>query len=137
MVGATNVAGMSTRRAEAAIYAVDPERLADFYCAVAHFERVEQEPGFVALRSAQYDVILVRIRPDLAAEITISEPAQRREDTPIKLVLSVDDLRSAREAAHAHGGVIDEPEHEWTWRGLTRCDGHDPEGNVFQAAVPA
>jgi len=28
-------------------------------------------------------------------------------------------------------------EREWTYRGRRVCDGHDPEGNVFQAAEPA
>ena len=128
---------MDSPRAEAAIYALDPVALADFYCAVAHLERVEEEPGFVALRAPAIDLIVVRIRADIAAGIALASPPPRREDTPIKLVLPVDDLAAARESAAAHGGVVDPPEREWTWRGLTRCDGHDPEGNVFQVAMPA
>lgn len=128
---------MTTPRAEAALYALDPDRLADFYCSVAGMKRVDEEPGFVALRGDSLDLVVVRIRDDIAADITIASPPQRREDTPIKLVLPVADLAQARVLAEAGGGVVDAPDREWTWRGVTRCDGHDPEGNVFQLAAPS
>lgn len=127
---------VTTRRAEAAVYALDPGKLADFYCAVAEMVRVEEAPGFVALQGAALDVILVTIREEIAASIVRETPPQRREETPIKLVLLVHDLAAARDRAAALGGVVDPCDREWSWRGLTRCDGHDPEGNVFQLAVP-
>jgi hypothetical protein len=31
-----------------------------------------------------------------------------------------------------YGGEVNGPEKEWKFHGVTRCDGIDPEDNVFQ-----
>ncbi len=123
--------------AEAAIYAVDPGRVAAFYEAVAGLAVAESTPEFIELRSALWRLSIVRIPVAIATGISFTVPVTRRGETPIKLVLPVASLETAREVAAVHGGVVDGQEAEWTWHHTTRCDGHDPEGNVFQCAVPA
>jgi predicted enzyme related to lactoylglutathione lyase len=34
--------------------------------------------------------------------------------------------------AAAHGGAVQPAAREWEARGFRACDGHDPEGNIFQ-----
>ncbi len=59
----------------------------------------------------------------------------RREETPIKLIVPVDDLPAARRRIAEHGGAVDSPDREWTWESTVRVDAVDPEGNVLQLAV--
>jgi hypothetical protein len=47
-------------------------------------------------------------------------------------MLPVTSIHSAREAAVALGGWVDATDHEWKFQNCLICDGHDPEGNVFQ-----
>ena len=55
-----------------------------------------------------------------------------REETPIKLMLPVASMAEARQAAVLQGGQVKPPDAQWTDQGCVVCDGHDPEGNVFQ-----
>ena len=73
-----------------------------------------------------------RIQKHIAASIDISTPPELREDTPVKLVFSVEDIAIVRNRAAERGGVIDAVEREWEFEGTKVCDGHDPEGNAFQ-----
>ncbi len=98
---------MPAARAGAVVYAKDPARVAAFY------------EG-----------------PAIAASIVIETPPERRQDTPIKLVLPVSSLQAVRMAAARLGGALNAPEREWAWRGWRFCDGHDPEGNVVQFRQP-
>lgn len=59
-------------------------------------------------------------------------PPQRRAGTPIKRVLLVPSLAEAPSAAAAPGGQVDGAKRECRFQAFTVCDGHDPEGNVFQ-----
>lgn len=124
-------------RAHAAVYALDLGRLAAYYTGVAGFEIHEVDDGFTTLRSPTLELVLVRIRPEDSLDMVITDPPRRREETPIKLSLPVPDLAAARALAPAYGAAVDPPEDEWTWGGFTRCDGHDPEGNVVQLMQPA
>jgi predicted enzyme related to lactoylglutathione lyase len=53
-------------------------------------------------------------------------------DTPLKLVFSVVDIAQARERAAELGGAVSPVAREWEFEGARLCDGHDPEGNIFQ-----
>ena len=119
-------------RAHVAVYALDVPRLAAYYTGIAGFEIHEVDDGFTTLHTPTLELVLVRIRPEHAEGLVVTDPPQRREDTPIKLSLVVPSLASAREMAPTFGAVVDPVEDEWTWGGFTRCDGHDPEGNVVQ-----
>lgn len=118
------------------IYAVDPQRLSDFYAAVTGLAVTETEPGYVSLESPAVQLVLVRVPAEIAATIELTDPPERRETTPLKPLLAVADLEAARQAAVAHGGVVDPAATEWQFQRWRVCDGHDPEGNVFQLRQP-
>lgn len=115
-----------------AVYALDPDRVAAFYAALAGLEVDEREDGFVILASDDVEVAVVRIREPLASEIVLADPPERREDTAVKPSFAVADIAAARRAAAGLGGVVDGADREWEFRGFRIVDGHDPEGNVVQ-----
>ncbi len=61
----------------------------------------------------------------IADQIEITSPPQVREETPIKLVFAVADVKAEFERLSALDVVV-------TLRPWGTCDGVDPEGNVFQ-----
>jgi len=117
-------------RAGLFIYALDPERVADFYCAVAGMARLHATPELIVLESADIQLLVHRIPPPFAEGIVITSPPQRREDTALKFFFSVPSLAAARLAARAAGGEVFAE--NWQGPGFTVCNGMDPEGNVFQ-----
>jgi catechol 2,3-dioxygenase-like lactoylglutathione lyase family enzyme len=119
-------------RAHVALYGLDVARLASYYTGIAGFEIHEVDDGFTTLHIPTLELVLVRIRPEHAEGLVVTDPPERREDTPIKVSLVVPSLAAARAAAPSYGGLVDPPEAEWTWSGYTRVDGHDPEGNIVQ-----
>ena len=117
-------------RAGLFIYALDPERVADFYCAVAGMARLHATPELIVLESADIQLLVHWIPPPFAEGIIITSPPQRREDTALKFFFSVPSLAAARLAARAAGGEVFAE--NWQGPGFTVCNGMDPEGNVFQ-----
>lgn len=124
-------------RAGAVVYAKDLAGVSRFYAEVAGLPVVERDSDYTLLQSEGFQLVLVQIPAAIAAGIEISVPPERREDTPLKLCLLVPDLAAARARAVALGGVLDPVEREWVFQGRRVCDGHDPEGNVFQLQAPA
>ena len=122
--------------AGAVVYAKDLARVAAFYASVAGLAVAATEPDFVVLSGGRLELAVVRIPDSIADSIEVETPPIRRADTAVKLVFPVASLAAARAAAVGLGGVVDPVEREWTFRGATRCDGHDPEGNVFQLGEP-
>ncbi len=116
----------------AVIYAKDPLRLAAFYASVATIAQRSDHDGYSVVGDGPGRLIFVRIPDHIASRIEITTPPERRENTPIKLLLRVDDLASARERAQAQGGALAPADREWIFENDRVCDGHDPEGNVFQ-----
>jgi predicted enzyme related to lactoylglutathione lyase len=116
----------------AVLYAKDLQRLVEFYSAVACLDVRSMQKGFAVLGREPSQLVIVRIPKRIADSIDISTPAERREDTPVKLVFAVEDIAAVRDRAADRGGVVDAVEREWEFEGAKVCDGHDPEGNVFQ-----
>ena len=116
----------------AVLYAKDLPRLVEFYSAVACFDVQSVQEGFAVLSGESSQLVIVRIPKHIADSIDISTPPERREDTPVKLVFSVEDIAIVRNRAAERGGTIDAVEREWEFEGTKVCDGHDPEGNAFQ-----
>ena len=114
------------------VYALDPARVGAFYEQAAGLVVTGSTEERVVLEAGAFQVVVVRVPAEVAADIEVTEPPQRREDTALKPAFSVGDLAAARAAAARAGGVLDPPEREWRWQGWTVCDGHDPEGNVVQ-----
>src|SRR5215471_7135765 len=116
----------------AIIYAKDYLALAKFYEHVAGLTQREADEEYVLLEAPSFQLVILQIPPRIAANITIDKPPRKRENTPIKLFLNVSNIENARQAAKAYGGEVNGAEKEWKFHGVTRCDGIDPEGNVFQ-----
>jgi len=122
----------------AVIYAKDHRVLAKFYEHVAGLTQREANEEYILLDAPSFQLVVLQIPDRLAANITIDKPPRKRESTPIKLFLNVSSIEKARQAAKLMGGELNSVEKEWTFRGIKRRDGIDPEGNVFQVQeVPA
>lgn len=116
------------------VYAVDEQRLATFYGDLLGLPVAEAGEHFVVLAAGDTELSLVRVPPEVAGLVALTDPPQVREDTPLKACFEVRDLERARAVAAVGGGGLDGE--EWSFRGRTRVDGWDPEGNVFQVTVP-
>lgn len=116
----------------AVVYAKDHVAVAAFYRDVIGLTETSSERDHCVLESAHTRLVVQRIPEHIAADIDITQPPTRREDTAIKLLFVVDDLAATRQRVAETGGVIDPPDRAWTFQGHVRCDGHDPEGNPVQ-----
>lgn len=123
---------MSNQVAAAVIYAKDMRRISKFYETIAGFAVVEAEAGHVVLEVQGFQLSVVAIPTHIAAAIVVADPPVRREGSPTKLVYFVPSITAAREQATQLGGYLNSAAHEWEFQGAHVCDGHDPEGNVFQ-----
>ena len=116
----------------AVLYAKDLDRLVEFYSSVAGIQPQAMEKGFAILGSRPSQFVILRIPRRIADTIDIETPPELREDTALKLVFGVEDIAHARERAAALDGAMNAVEREWEFEGAEVCDGHDPEGNIFQ-----
>lgn len=124
---------MSTRpKPSAVVFAKDVAGMARFYGHVAGMEEVHGDKGHVVLDGGHFQLVIHGIPAHIADSIEITRPPQIRDAMPIKICLPVDDIDEARTRAAQLGGHIRAKAKEWQARGFTACDGHDPEGNVFQ-----
>ena len=116
----------------AVIYAKDYRTLAKFYEHVAGLTQREAAEEYVLLAAPSFQLVILQMPQRISADITIDKPPRKRENTPIKLFLNVSSIEAARQAAKTLGGELNGAEKEWKFHGVKRCDGIDPEGNVFQ-----
>ena len=116
----------------AVLYAKDLSRLVEFYSSVADIAPQATKKGFAILGSEPSQLVIVRIPKRIADTIDIATPPESREDTPLKLVFAVEDIAHARDRVAMLGGDMNAAEREWEFEDAKVCDGHDPEGNVFQ-----
>ena len=120
---------------DAVLYVVDLPRMVAFYRDGLGLTLSRGDDSGADLAVTGSTLHLLRVPAAVAAEIVIADPPVRREETPIKLVVPVDDLAGARRRIVEHGGVVDAPDREWTWADTIRVDAVDPEGNVVQVAA--
>lgn len=116
-------------RAGILLYALDVERLADFYTAIAGMARLHASDGHIILESADIQLLVHRLTPEQAAGMVVTAPPQRR-DVAVKFFLTVPSMAAAREAAQARGGDVFHD--NYPGPGFLLCNAMDPEGNVFQ-----
>ncbi len=119
-------------RTGAVLYAKHLEQVAAFYAAVLGLPETARDAEHVRLEAGGFQLVVLRVPAHIAASIEIASPPLAREDCAVKLVFEVASLAAAREAAAAHGGMLNGPEREWAFDGCRVCDGLDPEGNVIQ-----
>jgi len=114
------------------IFAKDIIKLANFYRAIAEMLEMHRDKDHVVLDEDGFQLVIHCIPKRIAATITITDPPLVREGTPIKICLPVSAIESSRVKAAELGGWVGPKSQEWEARGFRACDGHDPEGNVFQ-----
>ncbi len=116
----------------AVLFAKDISRVAKFYAGVIPMTVTLERPDLIVLQSAQSQLVVHPLPPEIAESIEIADPPKRRTDLPTKLIFPVASLAEARAKAPALGGALNPPGKEFAARGFRACDGHDPEGNVVQ-----
>jgi predicted enzyme related to lactoylglutathione lyase len=117
-------------RAGAIIYAKDLARLAGFYAELLQMQQRYASAEYVVLQSADMQLVVHAMPPQIARTIEIQSPPDPREQTAVKLFFTVPGLPAAREAAARLGGLV--YEQLWPGRGFRACNAMDPEGNIFQ-----
>lgn len=115
----------------AVVYAKNVASVSAFYSAVLDAATTAAR-GYTTVDAPGFQLVVVEVPEALAVTIHVTVPPERRQDTPVKITLPVADIALTREVAQHLGGVVDPVERQWRFRGTTVCDGHDPEGNVFQ-----
>ncbi|MFH0132950.1 VOC family protein [Variovorax sp. VaC1] len=118
--------------AAAVIYAKDVARMGAFYAKVAQLTLAPPAPDHASLESPALQLFIVAMNPGVAAKVQIAQPPVPRENTALKFIFPVDSLARARSLAAEGGGALKSATAEWEFNGHRHCDGHDPEGNVFQ-----
>ena len=118
--------------AGAVIYVKDLARLAKFYEIVSDLKVREIDNSHIRLESDAFQLVILQVPKRIANSIEICEPPLPRENTAIKLVFFVESISAARDRIRALGGDLNASEKEWKYGSHTVCDGHDPEGNIFQ-----
>jgi predicted enzyme related to lactoylglutathione lyase len=127
----------SRPKPSAVVFAKDVAKLADFYAQVIGMTPAHGDQNHVVLDDQGFQLVIHGIPAQIAEQIVITVPPALREDTPIKVCLPVANIDAARQTAQELGGAIQPADRAWTARGFRACDGHDPEGNVFQVREPA
>lgn len=123
---------MTKPKPSAVVFAKHVDKLAHFYRDVAGMEEVHADNSHVVLDGGHFQLVVHNIPTQIADTIEITEPPRVRDSVPIKICLPVHSIDDARTVAEALGGKVAERKSEWRARGFVACDGHDPEGNVFQ-----
>ena len=119
-------------KAAAVLYTKNLQRLAAFYARVARMSFSRSAQDHVVLECQSLQLVVVQTPKQIADSMEIGEPPARRENAAIKLVFFVESIADVRAVVSDEGGQLNPVESEWIFDGNRVCDGHDPEGNVFQ-----
>ena len=95
------------------LYARDFRALADFYAKLTGLPVRESTDEYSMLQANGYFLVVLQIPKRIADAISSDPSPHRREQTPIKLVFTVENLERAREVAAAHGGTLNDRKSEW------------------------
>ena len=114
------------------VYAKDKRRVSHFYRQTLGLDAIEDESTHDLLRGPGIEVVIHAIPEEYASQISIANPPQIREETPLKPVFLVQSLEAVRLAAEATGGSLQPAHRAWRYNGAVVLDGCDPEGNVVQ-----
>lgn len=116
-------------RTGAVLFANNLDRVATFYSVVLGLTEANRADDHILLESPGFQLVVHRITGS-AGDITT--PPARRTSAAFKPVFFVPSISRLRGVAEGHGGVMEPAEQEWSFNGITVCDGLDPEGNVIQ-----
>jgi predicted enzyme related to lactoylglutathione lyase len=116
----------------AVVFVKELGRAAKFYSQLLSLSVTRSEADHAILESAHFELVIHAIPRQIANSIVLTTPPTIREDTAIKLIFPVASIADARTIAEQCGGQLNPSQSEWNGKGFRACDGHDPEGNVFQ-----
>jgi hypothetical protein len=122
----------NTSRSGLVIYAKDFKRVASFHQNTLALDAIEQEQDYILLQGEGIEVVVLQIPEHISASITITDPPQIRDDTPIKPAFLVSSLAEVRIAVVETGGTLEPRDAAWRFQEMLVLDGTDPEGNVVQ-----
>jgi predicted enzyme related to lactoylglutathione lyase len=112
------------------IYALNKQILTDFYQQAFDFDLLDHDSTYSRLLKDSTELIILQSPEEFQA--ATSETLKPRETTPIKPTFFIDqnisDFRD--KVSQLNGSVYKEK--PWQFHGYKVCDGHDPEGNIFQ-----
>lgn len=123
---------MTTQQAAAVIYTIDVNKLARFYERLIGMSVIRTEQDYCVLSFGAFQLTVHAMPEHNMNDIATSSPPVAREHGAIKLSFPIDSLARARQVANELGGLIYGVEREWSYEGMTLCDGYDPDGNVIQ-----
>ena len=118
-------------RTGAVLFARDVDRMAAFYSMVLGLHEANRAEDYILLESPGFQLVVHRIVGDAPAAKS-HDASGRRVTAAFKPVFFVPSLSRVRALAGTHGGGLEPAEREWSFNGVTVCDGVDPEGNVIQ-----
>jgi predicted enzyme related to lactoylglutathione lyase len=118
----------------AMLYVKDFAAMKAFYSAVFGSAPVNTQwaDTWAVFQTGGADFALHAIPAQYAQEIEISAPPEPREDSPMKLIFTVDNVHAERARLEAIGAFP--IQRSWQQPGEA-CDVLDPEGNVFQISL--
>ena len=114
------------------VYAKDKRRVSAFYRKTLGLVATEEQSTHDLLRGPGIELVIHAIPHEYASQISVANPPQVREQTPLKPVFLVESLEAVRLAAEATGGSLQPAHRAWQYNGAIVLDGCDPEGNVVQ-----
>ena len=110
------------------IYAQDLKKLALFYAEALEFNQQDFDDQYIRLTNGDAEIVILQVAEDY--KTTQTSP---RYSSAIKPVLFVHQpLSDIRKSVKSYGGFLKAEDCEWQFNHMNVCDGHDPEGNIFQ-----
>ena len=119
-------------RTGAVLFAKNLDQVARFYSAVLGLSEADRADDHILLESPGFQLVVHRITGGGAAAGGIATPPARRAAAAFKPVFFVPSISRLRSVAKTHGGELESTAEQWSFNGVTVCDGLDPEGNVIQ-----
>jgi catechol 2,3-dioxygenase-like lactoylglutathione lyase family enzyme len=119
-------------RTGAVLFANHLDRVATFYSVVLGLSEASRDDDHILLESLGFQLVAHRIQGGRSAAGEITVPPTRRASAAFKPVFFVPSISNLRGVAEANGGFMEPADREWSFNGVTVCDGLDPEGNVVQ-----
>lgn len=119
-------------RVGAVLFAKNVDRVATFYSVVLGLAETNRADDHVLLESPGFELVVHRAIGGGSAASDVAGLPARRATAAFKPVFFVPSISRLRGVAESHGGVMESAAQEWSFNGVTVCDGLDPEGNVIQ-----
>ena len=119
-------------RTGAVLFAKNLDRVATFYSVMLGLTEANRADDHILLESPGFQLVVHRITAGGSPAGDITVPPARRATAAFKPVFFVPSISRLRGVAETQGGSMEPAEKEWSFNGVTVCDGVDPEGNVIQ-----